>query len=330
MAGLRQRRSVPGGAGRDARRPRGVAGVARRTVGRPVRRGRRADRADRSRGAGDRSGSARRGHAVARRDGADRRGRCGRVVGGPGSVRALPALAGRTAGQRTVGDRHPQRGVRAGERSRPGHGVGRRRRHPGRAAGPVSARAGGGDAARTPDALRRNDRGIRPNRRGPGAGAQRLGARRGCGAGGGARAHPAGGGPRRRRVRRGARSGGADCAAAVGGAARRPHRVAGRGARAGAGAAAGIRSVAGVRTLPGDRPLPALHRPALAGRPAGDGAGVPLVWPGRCRTALRRLRIGRGACRRGGCPTDGRGAGPCVSRHAGDHLRGRSDGVRGR
>ncbi len=78
----------------------------------------------------------------------------------------------------------------------------------------------------------------------------------------------------------------------------------------------------GVRTLPGDRPLPALHRPALAGRPAGDSAGVPLVWPGGCCAALRRLRIGRGACRRRGCPTDGRGVGPGVSGHAGDHLRG--------
>ena len=315
---------------RVAGRPRGVAGAARRLVGRSLRRGRRADRADRSRGVGGRAGSARRGHAVSGRDGVARRSRRGGVVGGLGSGRALPALAGRAAGQRTAGDRHPQRGVRADQRPGSGHGVGRRRRHAGRAAGPVPACARGGDAACPPDALRRADRGICPYRRSSCAGAQRLGARPGRDAAGGARPLAAGGGPRRRWIRRRARSGGAHRTAAVGGAARRPLGIAGRGAGAGAGAAARLRPVAGLRALPGDRPLPALHRPAVVGRPRRHGPGMPLVRPGRRRAALRPLRVGRGARRRGGRPADRRRTGPRVSRYDGDHLGGRSDGVRGR
>ena len=67
------------------------------------------------RGIGDRPRSARRRRDVAGRDGTARRIRRGGVVGRVGSGRTLPVLAGRAARQRTAGDRHPQRGVRAGD-----------------------------------------------------------------------------------------------------------------------------------------------------------------------------------------------------------------------
>ncbi len=73
VGGLWQRRAIPDRAGGVAGSSRGVAGAARRPVGRSLRRGRRADRADRSRGIGGRAGSAGRGHAVSGRDGVARR-----------------------------------------------------------------------------------------------------------------------------------------------------------------------------------------------------------------------------------------------------------------
>ena len=69
---------------------------------------------------------------------------------------------------------------------------------------------------------------------------------------------------------------------------------------------------------------PSVHMAAL------DGPGVPLVWTGRRRAALRTVRLGHGARRRGGCPAHRRRTGPCLSRYDGNHLGRRSDGVRRR
>ena len=230
------------------------------------------------------------------RDGVARRSGGGGVVGGLGSGRALPALAGRAAGQRTAGDRHPERGVRADQRPRPGHGVGRRRRHAGRAAGPLPACARGGDAACPPDALRGADRGIRPYRRSSCAGAQRLGARPGRDPAGGARPLAAGGGPRRRWIRRRTRSGGAHRTVAVGGAARRPLGIAGRGAGAGPGATARLRArrwpapVAGQSPAAGNAPArcrwtTAMARPRYAAGVAGPTPHCVAAAAGRTRCA---------------------------------------------
>ena len=267
---------------------------------------------------------------VSGRDVVARRSRGGGVVGGPGPGRSLPALAGRAAGRRAPGDRHPQRGIRAGMRPGSGDGVGRRRRHAGRATGPVPACSRGGDAACSPDAVCWADRGICPHRRSPCAGAQRMGARPGRCPSGGALALAAGGSPRRRRLCRRARSRGAHRAPAVGRAARRPLGVAGRCASARAGPTARLRALACLRALPGDSPLPAVHRSAFVGRPRRDSPGMPLVRPGRRRAALHPLRVGRGARRRRRREADRRRTRPCVSRYDGDHLGGRSDGVRGR
>ena len=230
LGGLRPRRAVPGRPGRVARRPRRLAGATGRAVGGPIRRGRCADHPDRASGAGDRARPARPGHAVAGRDHPDRRGQRRGTVGGPRAGRTVPAVAGGAAGHRAVGDRHPQCGVRAAERPGSGHGVGRRRRQPGRAAGTVPACPGGGDAARASGALRGADRWLRAHRRSPRVGAQRLGARHRRGTAGGACPHPAGDRPRRQRLRRRARPGGAHRAHSVHRAARRP-LVAGRPGR---------------------------------------------------------------------------------------------------
>ena len=168
-----------------------------RAVGRPVRRGRRPNRAGRTFGAGSRARPAGSGRTVAGRDGAHRRAQCGGALGGPGASGALPALAGRVAGQCPAGDRYPQCSVRAAERPGAGHGVGRCRRHAGRATGAVSACPGGGDAARTSGAVRGADRRLCTDRGSPCAGAQRLGARHRRGTAGGAGSHSAGGCPGR-------------------------------------------------------------------------------------------------------------------------------------
>ncbi len=130
-----------------------------------------------SRGAGRRARSARCGRAARR--GRRPRGQVesGRAVGGPGTRGTLPALAVGAARRRAAGDRHAQRGFRAGRRPGAGDGVGRRRRFAGRAAGAVPARPRGGDAARSPTAVRGADRRLRAHRRSAGAGPQRLGAR---------------------------------------------------------------------------------------------------------------------------------------------------------
>ena len=267
---------------------------------------------------------------MAGRDDPHRRTQRGGTLGRPGAGRPLPAMAGGAARQRATGDRHPQRGIRSAERPGAGHGVGRLRRHPGRAAGAVSACPRGGDAARASGAVRRADRRLLPNRRSPRVGAQRMGARRGGGAAGGARPYPAGGGPGRQRIRRGTRPGGPHRAPPVHRAAGRPLRARGRSAGAGAGAAARVRTLAGLRALPHHRPMPALHGSAVAARQGWTGCGLPLVRPRRTDAAVRALRVGGGARGRRRGQAHRRRTRPGLPRYARGHLGGRCDRHGGR
>ena len=164
----------------------------------------------------------------------------------------------------------------------------------------------------------------------PTPGAQRLGARHRRRPPGGACPHAPGDRPRRQRLRRGARPGRPHRAAAVDRAARRPLRARGRGAGTRAGAAARVCAVPGVRALSRHRPLPAVHRPAAVAGAGFAGRGVPLVWPARSGAALRALRLGCGARRRGRRPAHRRRAGPGVPGHGDHHLGGRRHCLRGR
>ncbi len=219
----------------------------------------------------------------------------GGAFGGTRPRAALPPLAVGAAGFSQAGDRNAKRGVRSGRRSRAGAGVGRRRRHAGRAPRAVSARPRGGNAACTPIALCRNDRRLLAYRRGASVGAQPVGARSGCRPTRGAVPGAAGDRAGRQRVRAGARPGRPQCAAAVDGAAGHPNRAGRRPPGPGPGAAQGLCARTGLRPLPHHRPLQTLHRPALAARSGRFGCGVSVVWPEE--PALRCARCGSEAVR---------------------------------
>ena len=189
----------------------------------------------------------------------------------------------------------PQRRVRPRGESRPGDGVGRRRRHAVRATRSVPTRQGGGDAARPSVALCVAHRRLCAHRRGAGAGPQRLGARSGGRPAGGARTVTAGRRHRGQWIRARTRPRGTDRPPAVDGAAGRPHGAGGRRPvlvqvpRRGyvpALACGRCRTIARCRHCTGPLSLP-----------ARDTAGAVCRWCGRAEPALRCTRCGSDAVR---------------------------------